>query len=551
MDRPFQVRIFNHEQWLEAKTIRTRVRMFSTLQEALDASNTTQTDNEDQAWQAPTRSTDEFGVHELEVQGEQPGILMVDIQADGEFVDDSPIFIRLTAPECKGKHEVSDARGQCTCQDGTTRMYGGCRPSWRVALEVTGGCLGGLLIFLALGYVILEHRADRSWRIKPADVLFGNPPDIIGQTDTKDPVYRAEWRNLEVAVKILRPELIYSPNEKEQPKQDMATSGAFRRLMGGNAKFATAPSRLDQRTKSEALSHSSDNTFQVSEQGRHKEYFANVELRHRMRTLVKLRHPNCVEIFGLAQSPLQPMMLVMEYMENKSLSNLLHDTGIHFEVESLLSMLRDVVDGMVFLHGHDPIIFHGHLSSNNILVDSNFRCKISDWLGVCTTKCMVKQGDPFLAPEAYEGILTPCSDVYSFAIVAKECFTREKPSRIDTRHAREIIDFNQNKSNRGRLGARQHSLSVNMPENVQSIFLDCSAPNPGDRPAFAQLRGRLKTFHKKGLMSAFVRRVEEGRKRDKVLEQVFPKHIAAALKAGIKPEIETRRDVSYSGLRWC
>ena len=58
-----------------------------------------------------------------------------------------------------------------------------------------------------------------------------------------------------------------------------------------------------------------------------------------------------------------PHMLVMEYMENQSLHDMLHTSGILFGVDTLLSMLRDVVEGMVFLHEYNPMIVHGHLSS--------------------------------------------------------------------------------------------------------------------------------------------------------------------------------------------
>jgi serine/threonine protein kinase len=69
-----------------------------------------------------------------------------------------------------------------------------------------------------------------------------------------------------------------------------------------------------------------------------------------------------VSVLGISNSPTTPM-LVMEYLENKSLYEVLHSTEFQFEQDSLLAMVSDVVAGMTFLHGHDPIIVHGHLSS--------------------------------------------------------------------------------------------------------------------------------------------------------------------------------------------
>jgi hypothetical protein len=47
---------------------------------------------------------------------------------------------------------------------------------------------------------------------------------------------------------------------------------------------------------------------------------------------------------------------------------MLHETDLSFEADALLSMLKDVVDGMLFLHQHVPIMMHGRLSSQVLLV---------------------------------------------------------------------------------------------------------------------------------------------------------------------------------------
>jgi serine/threonine protein kinase len=39
-------------------------------------------------------------------------------------------------------------------------------------------------------------------------------------------------------------------------------------------------------------------------------------------------------------------------------------------------LLRDVIDGMTFLHGHDPTILHLDLKADNILLDKGLRAKV-------------------------------------------------------------------------------------------------------------------------------------------------------------------------------
>ena len=45
----------------------------------------------------------------------------------------------------------------------------------------------------------------------------------------------------------------------------------------------------------------------------------------------------------------------------------------------LLNMLGDIAQGMRFLHACEPQVIHRDLKSSNILVDSRFRAKISDF----------------------------------------------------------------------------------------------------------------------------------------------------------------------------
>jgi serine/threonine protein kinase len=72
-------------------------------------------------------------------------------------------------------------------------------------------------------------------------------------------------------------------------------------------------------------------------------------------------------------------MLVMEYMEYGSLYDLLHNDTMVIDGELLLPILRDVAQGMRFLHAAEPKVIHGDLKTQNILVDSKFRAKVADF----------------------------------------------------------------------------------------------------------------------------------------------------------------------------
>jgi serine/threonine protein kinase len=72
-------------------------------------------------------------------------------------------------------------------------------------------------------------------------------------------------------------------------------------------------------------------------------------------------------------------MLVMEYMEYGSLYDLLHNDTMVIDGELVLPILRDVAQGMRFLHAAEPKVIHGDLKTQNILVDSKFRAKVADF----------------------------------------------------------------------------------------------------------------------------------------------------------------------------
>jgi guanylate cyclase len=72
-------------------------------------------------------------------------------------------------------------------------------------------------------------------------------------------------------------------------------------------------------------------------------------------------------------------MLAMEFMEHASLYDLLHNETMVVEGELLLPILRDITQGIRYIHFANPQVFHGDLKAANILVDSKFRAKVADF----------------------------------------------------------------------------------------------------------------------------------------------------------------------------
>jgi serine/threonine protein kinase len=81
---------------------------------------------------------------------------------------------------------------------------------------------------------------------------------------------------------------------------------------------------------------------------------------------------------GAVVSAFQEPMLVMEYMEYGSLHDLLRNETFIATGDIIMQILRDITQGLRYLHASKPAILHGDLKSKNILIDSRFRAKVCD-----------------------------------------------------------------------------------------------------------------------------------------------------------------------------
>lgn len=149
-------------------------------------------------------------------------------------------------------------------------------------------------------------------------------------------------------------------------------------------------------------------------------------------TLSLVQHPNLVNLIGYCADGRQ-RILVYDYMLNGSLEDRLLDLPPNrkaLDWYTRMQIAKGAAQGLEYLHdaANPPIIFRDFKASN-ILLDENFRPKLSDFglakLGPTggqdhvSTRVMGTYG--YCAPEyAQTGQLTTKSDVYSFGVVFLE-----------------------------------------------------------------------------------------------------------------------------------
>ena len=160
-----------------------------------------------------------------------------------------------------------------------------------------------------------------------------------------------------------------------------------------------------------------------------------------IRMMRALRHPNIVLFLGAVIHPPR-LGIVSELMTRGNLEQLLHGEGPMSDSLRSNGLLRrqmaaDCVRGMAYLHSLATQVVHHDLKPANLLVDTNWTLKVSDF-GMSrlknytyTSQCQAPGGTPeWMAPEALRGdTLNELSDVYSFGVVLWELVTLNYPWR--------------------------------------------------------------------------------------------------------------------------
>lgn len=93
-------------------------------------------------------------------------------------------------------------------------------------------------------------------------------------------------------------------------------------------------------------------------------------------TLIKIHHPNIVQIFGFVE---EPFALVMEYLPNKDLLHYIkYEKKINLQQK--VNICIDVLRGLEYLHCRKPkSLIHRDIKPQNILLTPSGRAKIADF----------------------------------------------------------------------------------------------------------------------------------------------------------------------------
>lgn len=163
-----------------------------------------------------------------------------------------------------------------------------------------------------------------------------------------------------------------------------------------------------------------------------------------IRALTKMRHRNIVKLLGFC-SHAQSSFLVYEFLERGSLSKILSDDEKATDLDWMkrVNVVKGVANALYYMH-HDctPPIVHRDLSSNNVLLDSKYEARVSDFgtaklLKLDSSNWTQLAGTyGYIAPElAYTMKVNEKCDVYSFGMLTLELIMGSHPGDLISSHA--------------------------------------------------------------------------------------------------------------------
>ncbi|KAM7490776.1 hypothetical protein LguiA_033697 [Lonicera macranthoides] len=224
----------------------------------------------------------------------------------------------------------------------------------------------------------------------------------------------------------------------------------------------------------------------------HREWLAEVVF------LGQLRHPNLVKLIGYCCED-EERLLVYEFMPRGSLENhLFKRISTSLPWGTRLKIATGAAKGLAFLHGAEKPVIYRDFKTSNILLDSDFNAKLSDF-GLATmgpegsnthvtTRVMGTYG--YAAPEYVStGHLTTKSDIYSFGVVLLELLTgRRAMDKTRAKSDQNLVDWAKpylTSSRRLRCimdNRLAGQYSVKGSKEMALLALQCVSLNPKDRP---------------------------------------------------------------------
>ncbi|OEL25430.1 putative receptor-like protein kinase [Dichanthelium oligosanthes] len=326
---------------------------------------------------------------------------------------------------------------------------------------------------------------------------------------------------------------VAAPRHHQQPQYELALSSSETAPAAAAAKQPAdkddAPRRLTWR-EVEAMTGGFDEAAVVGRGGSSIVYLARLRdgapvavkvhrwcggerrlraFRQELDLLRRLRHPHIVGLLAFSDDHEEGGALVLEYLAGGTLADRLHGTTTTAPLSwpQRMRIVHDVACALEHLHdastGGAPPVVHGDVSASNVLLDGRkLGARLCDLGSACegfsaavapTRAAVGSPGytDPFFLRT---GIVSKKSDVYSFGVLLLEVLTGQ-PAAGTSGSENLVARILPRVREHGVEGLVDTRLGEVYDEeeagDVARIAVECVAPQPGLRPAMAQVRAAI------------------------------------------------------------
>eukprot|EP00049_Salpingoeca_infusionum_P012174 m.220491 g.220491 ORF g.220491 m.220491 type:complete len:1028 (+) comp15116_c1_seq66:491-3574(+) len=422
--------------------------------------------------------------------------VVVEIMVDGEFIEASPFFMTTHEVDCGDERKVANEHGVCVCKPGYTQSADDCSSGRELWSQTIVPLVALLAVSFVLVYGSMHHHRDRHWKLKMEHIGFPYPPERLGETDNGW-VVKGYYKGLTVELwPIFSPD---NPSQNLEPKVGSTTSA-------------------------------STNKYEVVEMALLKE----------IRMLTSLNHTSVASVVGAILDRRVRAAVITEFCENGTLKSLIHSSTLALDTPMLLSLVKDISAGAAYLHKRG--IVHGRINPETIRIDPSFNCKITQFHHLIREKARTDSSTVvYSAPEVVLGEMpTQKSDSYSVGMVCFEVLTRQKPfhDRDAEKIAKTAMAPSIQKPNISKL--------TDVPAALTQLISRSWDARPTRRPVLSKYVQVTHGFTSLG--TAFIDKIKIAHKQEKVLQDVYPEHVAMALKNGeqVQPELKSSVVVCFT-----
>uniref|UniRef100_A0A8R1HLR7 Guanylate cyclase n=1 Tax=Caenorhabditis japonica TaxID=281687 RepID=A0A8R1HLR7_CAEJA len=290
-----------------------------------------------------------------------------------------------------------------------------------------------------------------------------------------------------------------------------------------------------------------------------------------MRTTRNMDHDNLNRFIGLCLDGPQTLS-IWRFCSRGSVADVISKATIQMDNFFIYSLIKDIVNGLVFLH-QSIIGCHGLLSSKCCLIDDRWQVKISNYglrdipaIEMIEKKDLLWSAPELLRAEDLRG--SKEGDVYSLGVICAELITRKSVFNMEDRKedAEEIIYMLKKGGLKSPRPDLDYDLTVDISAALLHLVRDCWTERPSERPTIDAVKSQLRAMnssrndnlmdHVFNMLEVYASSleeevtartkelVEEKKKSDVLLYRMLPKTVADKLKLGQTVEPETFEQVS-------